>query len=145
MRKYKSLQHLAAWMLFAVLLSLTSCRKGEDDPLISLRTRKARFANEWTLVKYEKNGERKDIGNSTYIYNTSKDGYLKETIEGAVFGVATRRIREGSWDFVSDKEDVKITIDNDVQIFQIQRLANKELWLKMTDGADTYQYYFDGQ
>jgi hypothetical protein len=143
--KNRTLQLLAACLLFAGIVSITACRKGEDDPFISLRTRKARFANEWMLVKYEKNGERQDIGNATYIYNTSKDGYLKETIEGAVFGVSTRRVREGSWDFVSDKEDVKITIDNDVQIFEIQRLAHKELWLKRQDGSDTYRYYFDGR
>ncbi len=143
--KSRTNQLLTACLLFAGIISLVSCRKGEEDPLISLRSRKARFANEWTLVKYEKNGERQNIDGATFMYNTSKDGYLKETIDGAVFGVATRRIREGSWTFVNDKEEVKINIDNDITTLQIERLAHKELWLKWADDSNTYRYYFEGQ
>lgn len=46
--------------------------------------------------------------------------------------------------FVNDDEDVKITISNNPTIYNIQRLASKELWLKTSSGSDTYTYYFEG-
>ena len=36
------------------ILGSTSCKKGSDDPVVSLKTRKDRFTNTWTLTKYEK-------------------------------------------------------------------------------------------
>ena len=39
------------YLLLAVLLTglVSSCKKGEDDPFLSLRSRKARVAGEWTV------------------------------------------------------------------------------------------------
>jgi hypothetical protein len=37
----------------ASLLLFSDCKKGEDDPLLSLRTRKARLAGEWRLLEGE--------------------------------------------------------------------------------------------
>jgi hypothetical protein len=34
----------------AILFLFNSCRKGDDDPLLSLRSRKARVAGEWQLT-----------------------------------------------------------------------------------------------
>ncbi|MFY7732968.1 MAG: hypothetical protein ACOVSR_05755 [Bacteroidia bacterium] len=62
-------------MLVALIIATTmitilpSCKKGDDDPIVSLRTRKDRFTNTWTLVKYEKNGVTQDLNGATYIYN----------------------------------------------------------------------------
>ncbi len=141
----KTIKILYICLLFAGIVNVSSCKKGEDDPAISLRTRKARFVNEWTLVKYEKNGVRQSIDNAKFVYDTYKDGNLKETAEGAVFGTTVLSVRSGTWAFVNDKEDVRISIDSNVTTYEIQRLANKELWLKKTDGADTYMMYFDGK
>lgn len=143
--KTKTIYLLPIIMLFLAVGSITSCKKGEDDPAISLRSRKARFANTWTLVKYEKNGVQESMDDILLIYDTDKDGGLKETAQGAIFGTTVQTIRNGSWEFVDDKEDVRITIESDVDTYEIQRLANKELWLKEVDGNDTYVYYFEGK
>ena len=132
------------FILALAAVSVTSCKKGEDDPVISLRSREDRFVNEWTLNKLEKNGTAENIDGSTYIYESFKDGTLKETIEGSVFGVATRTIKSGTWRFVDDKEQVRISIDSNVTTYDVQRLADKELWLKKYEGEDTYIYYFSG-
>jgi hypothetical protein len=132
-------------LLFTAIGSITSCKKGEDDPAVSLRSRKARFANEWTLVKYEKNGVQESMDDILLVYDAEKDGALKETAQGAIFGTTVQTIRNGKWEFVDDKEDVRITSESDVDTYEIQRLANKELWLKEVDGADTYVYYFEGK
>jgi hypothetical protein len=39
----------------AALLVFSSCRKGKEDPLFSLHTRKARVAGDWTIVSYDEN------------------------------------------------------------------------------------------
>jgi hypothetical protein len=132
-------------LMAVVSTAFTSCKKGEDDPALSLRSREARFVNQWTLTRYEKNGQSQDLSGATFIYDTNKDGTLKQTIEGSIFGVATRSIESGTWSFLDDKERVRVSVDSVVEVYDIQRLANSELWLKQIDGSDTYVYQFEGK
>lgn len=143
MTKIKSIA-VALLVASTILTGFSSCKKGTDDPAVSLKTRKDRFTNTWTLTKYEKNGVAQDLSGSTYTYTVYNSGSLNQTIEGSVFGFPTRTTRSGNWEFLNDDEDVKITISNDATIYNIQRLATKELWLKRIDNTDTYMYYFDG-
>ena len=143
MNKIKFL--LVALLLATTLtISLPSCKKGSDDPIVSVKTRKDRFTNTWTLTKYEKNGAIQDLSGSSYTYTVFNDGTLNQTIEGSIFGFPTRTTNCGKWVFMNDDEDVMITISNDDVIYNIQRLASKELWLKRVVNSDTYVYYFNG-
>lgn len=36
-----------------VSVTVQSCKKGEDDPALSLSSRKARFAGEWTIDAWD--------------------------------------------------------------------------------------------
>lgn len=128
----------------AMAVAVSSCKKGTDDPAVSIYSRKDRFTNTWTLTKYEKNGAVQDISGSTYQYSVFNNGTLTQTIEGTIFGYPTRFVKDGTWVFQNDDEDVKITIGSDATIYNIQRLASKELWLRKTIDADTYVYYFSG-
>ncbi len=143
MRNFKILT-TAILMATALTATFTACKKGTEDPAVSLRTRNDRFTNTWTLTKYEKNGATQDLTGATYIYNVYTEGTLKQTIEGSVFGFPTRTVNDGTWSFLNDDEDVKIKIGSDETIYNINRLANKELWLKRVSGTDTYMYYFTG-
>lgn len=126
--------------------AITSCsKKGDDDPAVSLRTRKDRFTNTWVLTKYEKNGVNQDLSGSTYTYEVFNSGRLTQTIEGAVFGFPTKSVKEGTWEFINDEEDVRITIDDTPVIYNVQRLASDELWLKRTDGNDVHVYFFESK
>lgn len=126
--------------------AITSCsKKGDDDPAVSLRTRKDRFTNTWELTKYEKNGVSQDLSGSTYTYEVFNDGKLTQTIEGSVFGFPTKSVKDGTWEFINDEEDVRITIDGDAVVYNVQRLASDELWLKRTDGNDVNVYYFESK
>ncbi|MES2617332.1 MAG: hypothetical protein V4613_05610 [Bacteroidota bacterium] len=142
MNKIKFL--IVALVIAATSISLSSCQKGSDDPAVSLKTRQDRFTNTWTLIKYEKNGTTQDLSGATYTYTTFNDGTLSRTVEGTVFGYPTRTVSSGNWAFLNEDEDVKITINNNVTIYNVQRLASKELWLKEVNNADTYIYYFEG-
>lgn len=137
---------VAALVMFATTLVIPSCtKKGDDDPVVSLRTRKDRFTNTWTLTKYEKNGQNQDLSGSSYVYEVYNSGTLKRTVEGTVFGFQTKTIKDGTWEFVNDDEDVKITIDGSATTYNVQRLASDELWIKEISGSDTHMYYFDGK
>lgn len=131
-------------ILIIAATSFTSCKKGDDDPLISLKTRKDRFTNTWNLVRYEKNGVSQDLTGTTYVYAVANNGTLTRTVEGTVFGFATKDVSNGVWTFINDDEDVQITFGTTVTIYGIQRLATKELWLKEIVGSDTRIYYFNG-
>lgn len=51
----KNFTNIFAVAIIAALAmpTLNSCKKGEEDPFLSLKTRKARVAGEWTLSTYE--------------------------------------------------------------------------------------------
>ena len=137
---------VAALIGLIAVTAIASCsKKGEDDPAVSLRTRKDRFTNTWVLTKYEKNGVSQDLSGTTYTYEVFHDGTLTQTIEGAVFGFPTKSVKNGTWEFINDEEDVRITIDGNPVIYNVQRLASNELWLKRTDGSDVNVYYFESK
>jgi len=142
MKKIKFL--LIALILGTVVPTcLTSCKKGTDDPVISLKTRNDRITNTWELLKYEKNGTTQDLEGATYTYVIAKNGTLTRTVEGEIFGFPTKTESSGTWSFMNDDEDIKIDINNKATTYHIQRLATKELWLKEVVGNDTYTYYYD--
>lgn len=140
------LKFLPVALIIATAFTITtsSCKKGTEDPAISMISRKDRFTNTWTLVKYEKNAVNQDLNGTTYTYTTFNNGTLNQTIEGSIFGFPSRTDRSGTWEFLNEDEDVKIIINNKTEIYNIHRLASKELWLKLTDNTDTYIYYFEG-
>lgn len=121
--------------LAVTALCFTECKKGEDDPAISLRTRKARAAGEWRLVSGSAAYTAKGY-NETYAFNGTdvritstlyypvegkyvlnlkidKDGTFtfKETLLGATLEAS------GEWNFNKGgdehkrKEDFIFTID----------------------------------
>lgn len=45
----KAIAKITVAVLMLGTLALESCKKGEGDPALSLRSRKARFAGEWTV------------------------------------------------------------------------------------------------
>jgi hypothetical protein len=143
MKNIKNL--LVAFMLITMVSTMfTSCKKGSDDPIVSLKTRKDRFVNTWTLTKYEKNGITQDLNGASYTYVVLSNGTLTRSIEGTIFGFPTKKDDSGTWSFFNDDEDVKIDINSNNVIYNIQRLASKELWLKESVGSDSYIYYFSG-
>jgi hypothetical protein len=135
---------IALVILILAGATFTSCKKGDDDPVVSLKTRKDRFTNTWTLIRYEKNGVNQDLAGTTYVYAVANNGAITRTVEGTVFGFSTKDVANGSWIFINDDEDAQITFGTTVTIYGIQRLATKELWLKEIKGSDTHVYYFSG-
>lgn len=64
-------------VVFAGLIGLNSCRKGEDDPFISFRSREARLTGEWKLnsgsINYSDTSGNETI---TYTVNSISSIYI---------------------------------------------------------------------
>jgi hypothetical protein len=71
----KKLLFLAAGAL-VLSANLSSCKKGENDPFLSLKSRKARVAGEWTVTKYERISSSVDAADpeENYSSTASYDG-----------------------------------------------------------------------
>jgi hypothetical protein len=122
---------LKSILLISVSLMLcTECKKGEDDPLISLRTRKARVVGNWKMTKgftsqmifgaviettYSRDGfeqHRVDQGNGS----TSTTGPAHFTIEfkndggmilDRMLALGDSRTITGTWNFAGGVGDAK--------------------------------------
>ncbi|MCK5856245.1 MAG: hypothetical protein KAG64_02080 [Bacteroidales bacterium] len=132
MKKIITLVVLATFVLFGTY----SCKKYEEGPLISLRTKTARVANDWKLDKAIQDGI--DItSNYPEVEQTfEKEGGYKMLFNGADY--------TGNWEFDSDKEHILIKIDgsSDESKFKIIRLKEKELWLDQTVGSQTIRFFW---
>lgn len=90
--------------LFAVI-SLSGClKKGDDDPLISLRSRKARVAGDWKVVSVSQTETYTATGSGgsyTDVYTSTGDSY---TYVSTVNGVSTTETGKStvSWTFEKD-------------------------------------------
>ena len=72
--------------IFALLGVLTQCKKGEDDPFLSLRSRKARVAGDWHLTAGTKVSTNSGGGGSgsTTTYNYTESSYTYNYVSGAI-------------------------------------------------------------
>ena len=128
---------------FAVLF-LLSCGKYEDGPGISLRSKSSRIAGSWTIDKKFENDidvTSQWVGNGIdRTYEFTRDGSYSKT---TTYGSGTVSTDSGTWEFVNDDEDLKISYSNSgftsVNTYKILRLTNSELWYSITDSTDTYE------
>ncbi len=117
-------------------VSLNSCRKGEEDPAISLRSRKARLVGDWKLtagtteqaqngsvsiITYDGTNEitasnsQSDTTGYTNTYTFNGDGtYQSVTVTTSIFSfwgitstTTTTTTEDGTWDFNSGIGDEK--------------------------------------
>lgn len=105
-----------------------SCKKYEDGPVFSLRTRTARVANTWKVENYKINGDDFTSLVSSYTETFTKKGaysYSWGILDGS-----------GTWEFQNKDAEIKLS-GNDGQ-------ASRTLFiLKLEENAFWY-YYMDG-
>ena len=109
----------------AIVLNFQSCGKYEDGPGFSLRSKTARLTGEWEVVRIGTTS----LTNSGYSleFEFEKSGDFSQTISDPSYGSYSDA---GKWEFASSKENLEIIIDGDLEIFEIKRLTNDELWLE---------------
>lgn len=132
----KTLKLSLALLGFAMIFGTTSCKKYEEGPSLSLRSKKARVANTWVFDKYIVDGTEADLaasGLDKVEAEYKKDGNYHIKSNGT-------EVDHGTWEF-GDKKETIITTDEDgdKDTATIIKLKNKELWTKDTWGGVTYE------
>lgn len=91
-----------------IIFSADSCKKGENDPFISLKSRKARLVGEWKLVE----------GNTSVISTSGTDTYTftESMLTSVESGVSTTKAYTESFTFGKDgKYKYSSNTDNGVE------------------------------
>lgn len=121
-------------LLAAVLMGVfifQGCKKYEDGPHISLKSKTKRLLGNWTSEKVLiDNTEWQDAG--SIFYNFKEDGSYQRVFES------------GEWEFDKDKEKLLINTNfGDGYEITILRLTSKELWLERVILDKLYEYHFE--
>lgn len=115
----------------------SGCKKYEEGPMISLRTKKARMINEWKLEKSidGQTGTETTCNSNCTVMEFKEDGTI------VVNGVSWSGVK---WEFSDDKEKLAfITTIGSITTTSystILRLKNDELWLKDDSDGDEDHY-----
>ncbi|MBL4715147.1 MAG: hypothetical protein COC01_08705 [Bacteroidetes bacterium] len=130
MKNLKKVSVLAILGVFT-LTSMTGCKKYEEGPAVSLKSKKSRVTNEWK-IDYAYDLDDAEVITDDFLGETwvfSKDGTFTEKDNGTIDKV-------GTWEFISDKKIIQISIDgtgSSTDEYTILKLKSKEMWLKDKD------------
>lgn len=135
---------------FIILSAIfASCKKYDEGPTLSLRSKKTRLENTW---KYEQ-----VIINRLPLELDENDQKFRLKFDKE--GLAIKQVANpsapatfvGSWVFFEDKEKLRTTFDytffgnpiHEITEYRILKLKNKDLWLEeIKSSGDTCHYHF---
>jgi hypothetical protein len=124
----KNIAKITVAALVLLSVALESCKKGEGDPALSLRSRKARMAGEWkasagkgsdtqgsstTTFTYDGTTITQTSNNITFSYGQTidvtieKDGTFKSTTVSTINNSTTTSTETGTWNFTSGVGEAK--------------------------------------
>lgn len=137
----------------SLVLTLSSCRKYEDGPSVSFRSKQARVTNVWKVVSISRNDldetdryafmtwnfkepNARDIGQLEWIFRIAGD------TSDVSFPAST-------WELATLKEQIKLTysdvidpigpvVETRLLYLDIRRLKDDELWLEYRFEGDDY-------
>lgn len=122
-------------LIFCLIICVSGCRKYEEGPDISFRSKKNRLFGYWTLEKSILNGVEQT---GEYQFNKkfgfAKDGTYYYSFFDPPSGYTINFT--GTWEFRLQKEQMVLGLDDPIngmeyQVWDIIRLTSKELWLEM--------------
>jgi len=129
----KLLTFLAVVILMA---GANSCKKYDDGPLLSFRSKTARIVNQWVIDKVMSKGV-------DATKNYPKD-YLLSINKDMTYSLVSNGItQEGTWAFDDKKETFSLTLSTTgiAIVYIIKRLKNKELTFDEVVNTETYTFY----
>jgi hypothetical protein len=117
------------------LLLLNSCKKYEEGPSISLRSKTERVANTWKIENYKINGTDFTSLVSEYTETFTKSGTYSYS-----WGLASGW---GNWSFQNDKTEIKLNGSeaHTSRTLFIKKLEEKSFWYTFVDDNDTYEVH----
>ncbi len=135
----KSLKFLVLVVWCCLFMGIMqSCKKYDEGPAISLRSKKARVVNVWKFEKVTEDGT--DVTND-YKYSTwefKEDGKYIFSIKDPSSSLSFSM--NGTWEFNNDKTKIIIIMDGEKSEAEIIKLKEKSMWLRLkeTHGSTTH-------
>lgn len=112
-----------------IILNFSSCKKYEDGPVFSLKTKTARLTGEWEVVQID---NEKPIDGGKVLLEFDKDGDFSLSIKYGTYSYSY----DGEWEWVSGKESIEVDLDGETIEWDVLRLTNDELWLEDEDNNE---------
>jgi hypothetical protein len=137
--KWKSImrKNTTCIITICLLLLVSGCRKYDEGPYFSLRSKKARVVGKW-------NTEMWLVNKYEQIYMLDTNRTAEFTDDGKYYyheynpftHIAINAV--GDWSFRKDKEQLLLSLPGladsvSYQLWDIKKLKNKELWLEFVD------------
>jgi len=118
-----------------VFFGFQGCKKYEDGPAFSLRTRTERVSNTWVVDNYKINGTDYTSLVSDYTETFTKNGnysYKWKIVSG-----------EGTWSFINNDAEILITGTNNQSnvTLTILKLEEKQFWYYYMDGNEKKEFH----
>lgn len=127
-------------VIFTISIGITSCKKYEEGPGLSFRSKKQRIANTWKYENYILNGVEL-AGNPQYQTTKvfmSANGEMNTTFINNITGIASSV--NGNWELLDNDTKISIKQNNVIQglpetttLYNILKLQNDEMWLRSGD------------
>jgi hypothetical protein len=132
---------LIALVAIVSLSTLSACRKYEEGPNISFRSKKARITNNWRVGSAEVNG----VEESSSAYWAKQKHYFRRNGDYTVTVIDPNTQEatnlNGSWKLYDGSRKIALTLrranagQDSVVDFNILKLYNKQMWLRRTDNT----------
>ena len=134
------MQKFTLFFLLLTALTFSSCSKYEEGSKFTLLTKKQRMVNDWKMKQLTANGD--DITSLNIITEVDIRDNGTITVRGKFLGISTSD--NGSWAFDNDKSHLLITSqDGSVDNYEIIRLKDKELKVKITTNGTEYIHEYE--
>lgn len=129
------------------ILNFESCKKYEDGPAFSLRSKKARLTGEWELVKINGQSPEQYYGYSSFYsldieWEFESDNDFKSTMSysynNGSYSYSYSYSYKGEWEWEDNKEAIEISLDgySSSDEYEIKRLTNKELTIEYENNVE---------
>lgn len=113
-------------------LTLASCKKYEEGPGISLKSRTERVANTWEVEEAMNNGNDVSSDFDRYQLTMLSDDDATLVALYSIGDLSFEFETDGTWEFQDNQEKIFLDFENDDadRTFVILRLMEDELWLR---------------
>jgi len=123
-------------LVLTAVTALAGCKKYDDGPVFSLRSREERIANTWRVEKAMDGSNDVTSAFTQYELRLTRDRDATLTASYTLGALTFDFQTNGTWDFENSMEDLRLNFENDAADanYEILRLKETELWLRDKGG-----------
>lgn len=127
--------------LVMLLSVMVGCKKYEDGPTISFRSKTQRVINTWKAKYVFMDEVDATAAFNNWVLDLTEDGRMTST-DSVLDTIA---VQEGFWELVNDKEEIRFIytdppVNPDRKFCEILRLKEDELWFREVTDTITWEF-----